>query len=144
MICGTETLARALRQLTLIALAVTVLPVLPCETAFAQGGGYECGFTAPDSTIAGYSKGIPEPHIRDALIRLRVYSLTLKDALPGQSGWSQAEIDSQIARVRIDFAPHHIYFDWTSPGFVDTPQVVAEARSNASGLTSPMWLWRRL
>lgn len=27
---------------------------------------------------------------------------------------------------------------WTSPGFVDTSQVVAEARSNASGLTSPM------
>lgn len=27
--------------------------------------------------------------------------------------------------------------DWTSPDFVDTPQPIAEARSNASGLTSP-------
>jgi len=29
---------------------------------------------------------------------------------------------------------------WTSPGLVDTPQPVAEARSNASGLMSPTWL----
>jgi len=29
---------------------------------------------------------------------------------------------------------------WNSPGFVDTPQPIAEALSNASGLTSPRWL----
>lgn len=33
---------------------------------------------------------------------------------------------------------------WTSPGKVDTPQPHFEARSNASGLTPPRWLWRRV
>ncbi len=33
---------------------------------------------------------------------------------------------------------------WTSHGIVDTPAPHAEASSNASGLTPPRWLWRRV
>lgn len=32
--------------------------------------------------------------------------------------------------------------DWTSPGSVDKSRPQAEARSKASGLTPPRWLWR--
>ena len=34
--------------------------------------------------------------------------------------------------------------DWTAPGLVDKPQPQTEARSNASGLMPPRWLWRRV
>lgn len=33
---------------------------------------------------------------------------------------------------------------WTAPGLVDKPPPQAEARSNASGLMPPRWLWRRV
>lgn len=33
---------------------------------------------------------------------------------------------------------------WTAPGLADNSQPHAAALSNASGLTSPRWLWRRL
>jgi hypothetical protein len=33
---------------------------------------------------------------------------------------------------------------WTSPVFVDTQRASFEAFSNASGLTPPRWLWRRV
>ena len=33
---------------------------------------------------------------------------------------------------------------WTSPGFMDTQRARFEAFSNASGLTPPRWLWRRV
>ena len=35
-------------------------------------------------------------------------------------------------------------FRWTSHGIVGRPQPQTEARSNASGLTPPRWLWRRV
>lgn len=34
--------------------------------------------------------------------------------------------------------------DWTVPDFVDKAEPHAEARSNASGLMPPRWLWRRV
>jgi TPR repeat protein len=34
--------------------------------------------------------------------------------------------------------------DWTSHGAVDKLEPQIEARSNASGLTPPRWLWRRV
>jgi len=46
-------------------------------------------------------------------------------------------------RVTINGVVHSLP-KWTSPVFVDTQRASSEAFSNASGLTPPIWLWRRV
>jgi len=52
----------------------------------------------------------------------------------------QQERFDDFIRIYNNERPHQ----WTSPSIVDTPEPQNEARSNASGLTPPRWLWRRV
>lgn len=98
-----------------VGLIAAVAIVFAGGTVLAGDGTYDC-LTQPDSTsTAAEPESPPSPRIftpgqsapSAAIMRLRIHVLG-----SNSSGgiWSQAAIDSQLAQVRADFAPHHIYF----------------------------------
>ena len=106
-------------------IAAAVLAIAFCNAASAQNGGYDCVIAPDDSTSVSYIEvppsALPHPNIRDALLRLRVH--VIRDENYG-GGWSQAQVDSQITRLRADYARRHIYFQVV--GIDDLPSIYAD------------------
>ena len=68
---------------------------------------------------------------------------------PLLAGCAVASIGHRIEAEDVESVPGNavpgvLHDAWTSPGPVDTQRPGFEAASNASGLTPPRWLWRRV
>jgi hypothetical protein len=59
----------------------------------------------------------------------------------------EASLKAYLDRMYLGFNTKDIklqFVDWTSHATIDKLEPQIEARSNASGLTPPRWLWRRV
>jgi hypothetical protein len=70
------------------------------------------------------------------------YEYDAEDHIKRWTAKLKAALVMEIIQGKTTISEASRSFDWTSLGVVDKLEPQIEARSNASGLTPPKWLWR--